>query len=432
MLKFVCMILLVFSSAGLLAQNVRMIFSWTGALAENGSVTVRAVNLTTNDTLLFPGRDTLILTTDTPIHSDPEYFPAFSLFPNPSDGAASARISLDRNQQVVLRVLSMDGHLISEFVQRLQPGIHDLDINLGHVGIFVLTIKTEDWYFSERIINLRAGEKYNQIRYRGIAGSPNIETGPSLLKTMKTKQYLKFNWGDIVLYRFEGVDTISGIKYITVLADAPTSNGDRRKEIDFVDCRDGDGRQYPVVKIGNKFWMAENLAYLPSVYPSNDRSGTAYRYYIYDYQGENTNQAKGLYNFSTYGVLYNWGAATKACPAGWHLPAEPEWETLALLLAENPFENNFQAAGGKLKATGINYWSSPNIGATNEVGFTGMPGGSLGSYGAFQTIHEYAWFWTATQENNDEAWYYEMMNLTGSLERWTNDKAAGFSVRCIK
>ncbi len=63
MLKFVCMILLVFSSAGLLAQNVRMIFSWTGALAENGSVTVRAVNLTTNDTLLFPGRDTLILTT---------------------------------------------------------------------------------------------------------------------------------------------------------------------------------------------------------------------------------------------------------------------------------------------------------------------------------------------------------------------------------
>ena len=90
-------------------------------------------------------------------------------------------------------------------------------------------------------------------------------------------------------------------------------------------CVDADGKTYKTVKIGNQWWMAENLAYLPSVGPYDIQSVINPMYYVYDYLGTNVNEAKATENYRTYGVLYNWPAAKSACPIGWHLPSDEEW-----------------------------------------------------------------------------------------------------------
>jgi uncharacterized protein (TIGR02145 family) len=159
-----------------------------------------------------------------------------------------------------------------------------------------------------------------------------------------------------------------------------------------------DGKTYNTVTIGNQEWMAENLAYLPSVNMGADGSddNTAGKYYyVYGYDGTNVTDAKATDNYTTYGVLYNWnaamdGASTSSanpsgvqgvCPTSWHLPSDVEWTVLTDLLGGE------SVAGGKLKETGTTHWNSPNTGATNS----GLPGGlRSGSGGYFNGIGD--WF----------------------------------------
>jgi uncharacterized protein (TIGR02145 family) len=94
----------------------------------------------------------------------------------------------------------------------------------------------------------------------------------------------------------------------------------------FTDSRDN--HVYRWVKIGDQFWMAENLAYLPSVHPSSDTLDNLPHCYVYSYEGDSTKDAIENANFATYGVLYNWDAAQKACPSGWNLPTDKEWKVL--------------------------------------------------------------------------------------------------------
>src|SRR5690554_3367234 len=150
----------------------------------------------------------------------------------------------------------------------------------------------------------------------------------------------------------------------------------------FIDSRDGN--EYNWVQIGDQVWMAENLAYVPSVNMvadgSEDAAGSYY--YVYGYDGTNVADAKATDNYATYGVLYNYTAACNSCPAGWHLPSDAEWTELTNYLGET-------VAGGKLKETGTTHWASPNTGATNETGFTALPGGYRGTDGAFYNVGNY-------------------------------------------
>jgi uncharacterized protein (TIGR02145 family) len=79
---------------------------------------------------------------------------------------------------------------------------------------------------------------------------------------------------------------------------------------------------------------------------------------------------------NTYGRLYNWYAVTdphNICPTGWHIPTDEEWTILETFLGGSSI------AGGKLKETNFAHWNNPNTGATNESGFTALPGGSRGA-----------------------------------------------------
>jgi uncharacterized protein (TIGR02145 family) len=194
----------------------------------------------------------------------------------------------------------------------------------------------------------------------------------------------------------------------------------------FTDPRDG--KVYQTVVIGNQEWMAENLAYLPSVNMVADGSEDAlgYYYYVYGYDGTNVAEAKATDNYATYGVLYNWTAAMNACPDGWHLPSDAEWTELTDYLGGE------SVAGGKLKETGTTHWASPNTGATNETGFTALPGGFRYNSGAFDNIGSNGYWWSATEGNATNAWNRDMFYLGSDVGSYSSNKDVGFSVRCLR
>jgi len=192
----------------------------------------------------------------------------------------------------------------------------------------------------------------------------------------------------------------------------------------FTDPRDGN--VYQTVTIGTQVWMAENLRYLPSVVGPGTGSNTTPYYYVYDYEGTDVNAAKGTSNYSTYGVLYNWLAAVNACPAGWHLPSDAEWTELTDYLGGT---NN---AGGKLKETGTTHWSSPNTGATNETGFTALPGGNRSIYGNFDYVGRSGGWWSATDGSAGYPWGREMGYHGSYVIRNGIHKEMGISVRCLR
>jgi uncharacterized protein (TIGR02145 family) len=189
----------------------------------------------------------------------------------------------------------------------------------------------------------------------------------------------------------------------------------------FTDSRDGNVYKY--VKIGNQVWMAENLRYLPSIVgPDTDSKTTPY-YYVYGYNGSDVNAAKATANYATYGVLYNWTAACNSCPAGWHLPSDAEWKELIDNLGEA------SVAGSKLKS--ISGWSSDGNG-TDEYGFTALPGGYRHGSGAFTSIGDQGYWWSATDNGPNYAWSRDLISTTSYVYRSLNNLELGSSVRCVR
>jgi len=204
----------------------------------------------------------------------------------------------------------------------------------------------------------------------------------------------------------------------------------------FTDTRDGN--VYKTVTIGKQIWMAENLRYLPSIVGPETTSATTPYYYVYDYSGTNVNAAKATSNYKTYGVLYNWTAAMAGsasstqntsgvqgvCPKGWHLPGNADWTQLVDHLGGTSL------AGGKLKETGTVHWTSPNNGATNETGFTALPGGYCD--GTFHIVGIGGYWWSATKYDATDAWSLSVDNYTSNACKSYLNKMLGFSVNCVK
>ncbi|MCK9436617.1 MAG: hypothetical protein M0Q12_05350 [Synergistaceae bacterium] len=221
---------------------------------------------------------------------------------------------------------------------------------------------------------------------------------------------------------------------------------------------DKQGNEYKTVQIGNQVWMAENLRYLPSVVGPTTSSLTEPYYYVYDYNGTNVTEAKANSNYIKNGVLYNWQAAMNgeagssstpsgvqgACPDGWHVPSMSEWAQLFLHLGEtytSIFEDDERNAGGKLKAKGTledgtGLWHSPNTGATNESGFTALPGGGF-SYGGelFHGIGEQGTWWTTDADpdpNDIYGFQLELFHYSSRIGIWDPSKKSANSVRCVR
>jgi uncharacterized protein (TIGR02145 family) len=137
-------------------------------------------------------------------------------------------------------------------------------------------------------------------------------------------------------------------------------------------------------------------------------------------------------NGELYGKLYNWYAVNDPrglAPEGWHLPTDNEWTALTDYLGGKDM------AGGKMKSKGTVFWNSPNTGATNESGFSALPGGHRYFDGSFSSIKDFAFFWSAAENKENSSWNRYLYNSNRSVLRIYNfldDKSVGASVRCIR
>jgi uncharacterized protein (TIGR02145 family) len=194
---------------------------------------------------------------------------------------------------------------------------------------------------------------------------------------------------------------------------------------------DIDGNVYNTVKIGDQVWMTQNLKTtrfydnirIPQVADNSawaNLTTPGWCWYANDEFG----------NGPVYGALYNWFAVStdKLCPNGWHVPSEKEWIILSYYLGGDSI------ASGKLKEVGADHWSTPNAGASNEFGFTALPGGYRTGLvaGSFRTKKYYGWWWTATETDEIGARARLLTYDASEIAAGSGLKKNGYSVRCVK
>jgi uncharacterized protein (TIGR02145 family) len=192
---------------------------------------------------------------------------------------------------------------------------------------------------------------------------------------------------------------------------------------------DRDGNVYKTVIIGTQIWMAENLrttkyndgTSIPQVTDAAAWSNLMTPGYCWYNNDAATYKA-------TYGALYNWYTVNRGnlCPSGWHVPSDAEWTGLTAYLGGEAF------AGGKLKEAGTTHWRTPNTGATNESGFTALPGGGRLNFGTYYYIGSYGYWWCSTEYSTPNAWNRSMYYGNANVNRVDYDKQYGFSVRCLR
>jgi uncharacterized protein (TIGR02145 family) len=166
-----------------------------------------------------------------------------------------------------------------------------------------------------------------------------------------------------------------------------------------------DGQIYKTVKIGDQWWMAQNLNY---------KTSDSFCYLLDS-------------SFSkTYGRLYVYDDAKNACPAGWHLPDDAEWTKLSDYLGGSGI------AGGKMKATNTGLWNYFDISDSNSSGFSALPGGCHSTDWEFGLMKFLGFWWTSTAYTDLSAWDRYMECGLTELSRADAKKMNGFSVRCVK
>jgi uncharacterized protein (TIGR02145 family) len=209
---------------------------------------------------------------------------------------------------------------------------------------------------------------------------------------------------------------------------------------------DIDNEGYRTVKIGGQCWMAENLKV--SRYRNGDLIPN-----LTEWDWEYTEDGAWIYydndttNNDLYGKLYNWFAVDDSrglCPTGWHVPSDDDWKKLEKFLGMSKEEADKISLtargtdeGGKLKSIRTEpaphpRWQSPNTGATDEVGFAGLPGGEIDFLGGFEEIGRRGNWWSSTGSDGLRAFYREIIWVKSSIHRSPRLMTTGYSVRCVR
>ncbi|EOZ96061.1 hypothetical protein A33Q_2654 [Indibacter alkaliphilus LW1] len=168
---------------------------------------------------------------------------------------------------------------------------------------------------------------------------------------------------------------------------------------------DRDGQVYRTIQIGNQIWMADNLNF-------ETEFSRCY---------ENNSQ-----NCEIHGRLYNWWEAMEACPDGWKLPSIEDFTTLLGAIGGS-------GNAGALKSRNI--WDSPNLGGTNNSGFSALPSGRTDNITQnFNGLGELVEFWTATETSAGTSARYFTLFHDREQAALGQGKflTAGGSCRCIK
>ncbi len=211
---------------------------------------------------------------------------------------------------------------------------------------------------------------------------------------------------------------------------------------------DIDGNVYKTIKIGTQWWMAENLktthyndgSPITQITNLNDwktNTGPAFAWFYYD---------RVAYK-DRFGALYNWNAVNtgKLSPEGWHVPTEDEWTNLINYLIENGYNFDGTTTGNKIakamadtsswtlfNVTGGNPDNTDYPAYRNKSGFTAVSTGYCDTEGGMGDPGYNTYWWTATEYNNDQAWYHGILGYQVDIPTYAGQKNFGFFIRCVR
>lgn len=415
MKKFVlfgCMVLL---AGSMIAQDYQISFSGTGGASAVETVLVQ--NLTQGTSVTLSGSDTLRLLASLGILDNDSPKIPVRVYPNPVLEQGIIDFQTGKQEMVSIDILSVSGHLLCRDQQCLPPGGHSFHISGFTAGMYCVRITGNDFSGSATFLSLSTGYSSPALSF---TGSREETPGGGTLKSSSSIIQMQYNEGDRLLMLGS-----AGI-YSTVRTMVPTASSEIT--FNFIDATDGDGNHYPTVAIGTQIWMARNLMTTKYTdgglieYPGTDnyawQTNTTGAYAWYD---------NNILLKETYGALYNWYAVDTSilCPDGWHIPSDEEWTLLTTYLG------GMDVAGGKMKETGLAHWVDPNLDATNETGFTGLPGGNRNGDGSYGFKGLTGLWWSSTEYLLYGAYDRHIYNSNGSIYTETYSRTMGLSVRCV-
>ena len=431
MKRLLTILLAIAIAANAYSQDYLISFEGTGDITTVDSTIIN--NLTQGTSLIVYGNDQLNLVSNITGMSSLEdnMDNNLSIYPNPIKEYGTVEFNVPQAGVINTELYDISGKKVLQKSKYFEKGTHFLRISGMGYGFYNLNIKSTEFYYAGKIISQSNTGDSPQISFTGQANNSVNET---LKKSKNTEVQMQYNTGErLKLTAYSG-------NYSTVVIDIPTES--KSIAFKFVACTDKDENNYSVVEIGTQTWMAENLKTTKfpggneiTLVESNDAWAALTQndigYCFYDNSSSFAN---------TYGAFYTWGAVMNGaassddnpsgvqgvCPDGWHVPSDAEWTELVDYLGGG------STAGGKMKDVGTILWDSPNTGATNESGFSALPGGYRNTSGDCVTIEETADFWSATLDASNFAWFRYLRDNNSDLERSTYNRPAGLSVRCVK
>jgi uncharacterized protein (TIGR02145 family) len=222
------------------------------------------------------------------------------------------------------------------------------------------------------------------------------------------------------------------------------------------------GTVYPLVWINGQCWMQTNLKEVPTNFPDAPNTGNniwlnttiadvgKWGYY-------NTTTVNGTAGWETIepinpitsgggeGILYQWSAAMNnataeraqgACPTGFHIPSDCEWNYLehgmGMSISEQTLFNTWRSNTFDNQGTPGYKLRSQGTGQTNASGFSGLFTGFRNTNGTFISRASYGSLWSSSATDATSAIFRNLVNNLRGVARFSGNKAHGVSVRCLK
>ncbi len=366
--------------------------------------------------------------TESAVGSNPSESPSqitlFQNYPNPFNPSTVISFKLKKPSFVKLVIYNVQGQKVRTLLNGYKPAsLIQVDWNATNdngqgvsAGLYIYSLNVNGHRVNKKML-LIDGQQSNIIAAPVTSNSAEQTVVTVLNKQMSDQYLLRVTGHNIAPYEQQNLE-ITGSMAINVTVMRTVT--------------DIDGNVYSTVKIGDQWWMKENL----KVTRFNNGDSISYKSDLEEWEQYSQGYCaynNDINNVDIYGYLYNWYAVDDPrglAPLGWHVPSNGEWTVLGNFLGGN------SVAGGKLKEEGAEHWFSPNTGATNESGFTALPGGGVdysvttGKF-SFQGRGATANFWSSSPTSSSA--YFRFLGYdhhvvgTGYVF-----KREGMSVRCVK
>ena len=352
-----------------------------------------------------------------------------TIYPNPANGSSTLTFNLPETGNVNLTIYDISGKVISQYNSFLESGIQSFQLPTIQSGLYLVSATGKGYHGVTKLMSsgqiltgvgmiVLNSQKTDDVSIR------KLKSSAATLDKADNPTPIKKN----MIYANGDRLKITGTSGLcqTILMDSIAK--DKNIDFFFINCFDADGNAYPVTKIGPLYWMTENLR------TTKYNSGLALNQINSQVNWTaltSLSEAYCYYNDATsngvlFGALYTFNAATaNITPTGWRLPSQAEFNEMVVYLGGNTI------AGGKLKTTGTNYWTTPNNGATNETGYNALAT-SYRTKTGFSQSGSAAAYWTSNKADALASYSTLLEYNKASVNiSQVNAKQNGLSIRCV-